>query len=815
MIYFVYNTGTYNSALPNMGCEAKIGGNAGFNVAVNIVNPAYAGSKSSTILAGDEAYQTLDLGSGFYLKYKSGGLYAQVSGSGSATGTAAFGVGAAADATIGAAYTTGSGTKTAGFYFISSGSFSYTAPYFTTTGFTLNNMALDVTLTAVENFELSYSGYIGVKFNGQLSGNMNFATIGSSALTITITNFNTRERRSLQSGLPEYLPGEAVPLSLAYSSFPSSQTVVVFVSIVDGTSTSSYNSRQLEFLTTESGDGEFSFDWVVPWNKIYANKPLSFQVRTSNLMAAPVVSETFTATMFTETDGIFRRPTMNSAVPLDAPYVVEWQPELLHFFKTKRGSLFHGREANAANVTLSVSRDILAANGTLLRTLQYPLATTANTGAATLVLPSDGNFTKPVLNVPVGAVSRYFLTIQADEYSNIQSWSSGYISLSSAAGRQLGEGGLLAKPSLQQRVLLEEGSGLGGGAVDKGATEGGSTSRKRVLATCTGANSGSLTSSTYTGGGMTGITAIGTTYPVTSPTVAVALGSPSVSCMAVTAPPVAGAPTTASPTPVPTVATLLKLQFTIIGVSLAALTDSDKSNIRTYLAEVIGVSSSAISSFAVTDASTALARGAATAARALGSIAASDPDYGPDLTQHRRRLGAAVTVVAVVSVSSASVVSNQATVASNLVAKLVSSGSAALQSATSASLAVTVISPTAAPTLAPVKKSEGSSSDVAIGAGVGAGLGGALLIGLAGLWYYTEAQKSKEDKEGEGEEANGSRGDIDPPASAPPCVELNCLAGTVLAFCEPSSEGPAVAQSIVDDAGASTAAIASTSQADL
>jgi hypothetical protein len=273
------------------------------------------------------------------------------SGSGSATCTASFGAGASASATIGAEYDTSNG-----FNFINEGSFSYTPPYFTTTGFTLNQLNLDVALTGIEKFWLDYSGYIGVTFTGALTGKMNFATTGTTALTVTLSNSITRRRRlgTGSESVPIYFPGEAVRTLLAYTDFPLSESVVAFCNVlVAGGRDRSV--KMVSFNTSGTGSGELAIDWVVPWDKEFANKELTFQVRTSNKMASPVETKPFTTSMFTETDGVFTAPAMNEIVPFDSPYTVSWNASLLSYFKIQTGNLFHGEERESSTVKLEVA----------------------------------------------------------------------------------------------------------------------------------------------------------------------------------------------------------------------------------------------------------------------------------------------------------------------------------------------------------------------------------------------------------------------------------------------------------------------------
>ena len=95
MVYSQYASSTFMF-------ETKVGGAAGFNVAIAMNNPSFSGSTTFPLI--EENYDLgfgFPIGAGFSIYTYFGGLSVTLSGSGSATGTASFGAGYKTEVQVG------------------------------------------------------------------------------------------------------------------------------------------------------------------------------------------------------------------------------------------------------------------------------------------------------------------------------------------------------------------------------------------------------------------------------------------------------------------------------------------------------------------------------------------------------------------------------------------------------------------------------------------------------------------------------------------------------------------------------------------
>ena len=88
----------------SLSFEVKLNGGAGLNLAVNMNNPSIRSAWSKWLLNPQTTFKTISLGSSLSLQYKLGGVYAEVTGSGSAAGIALMQGGATGDLQMGALY---------------------------------------------------------------------------------------------------------------------------------------------------------------------------------------------------------------------------------------------------------------------------------------------------------------------------------------------------------------------------------------------------------------------------------------------------------------------------------------------------------------------------------------------------------------------------------------------------------------------------------------------------------------------------------------------------------------------------------------
>ena len=416
----------------SISAEGKIAGNAGFNANVNIVNPTISGSASVTLVNIASSWTSLPLGSGLSFQYKSGGLTALVSGSGSATGTASFGAGLTVSATLATKYASGAFNSPYSF------SGSSVAPYYTSTGFTSASVSATATLTGTENFGFVYGTILTVSFlfDGNLDGTMVYlmGTALSSKSTAQVVvvppSVSSTTGRALSGSNDKragyFMPGDSMTIQFAYDGYPSQEAITLFYSFTK-TSGEVMNIMMRHFNTSATGTGVLEATWLVPWDEFlseeWPQKESQITVKASTDISKEYTSTSgFGVKIFTEVDGIFSSPAPGEMVPVDTPYEVKWNSSLLKTFVPNAWNRPDGKMVVANTVVFELCGETLATNGTILSSWCDNFEHDRphlNVGIAQVVFSS--NFT--------ARADRYYLNVHSHRHLSVYGWSPGYFRL--------------------------------------------------------------------------------------------------------------------------------------------------------------------------------------------------------------------------------------------------------------------------------------------------------------------------------------------------------------------------------------------------
>ena len=461
--------------------EAKIGGAAGFNFdMVMDLNNLSKGDKLPShivtpLLPPLKLDKSINIGAGLSLSFGFGGLTAEIISSGNATGKAAIGAAAAANLEYGIKYSYGSKPP---LRFLNNTGFSYTPPYFQLNGvnsatgallpFVLKKFSVTGFLRSTQDFSINYGaiiGSVGVGFSLSQTGAVTFAdgklsaSLKNNIVKVPPINSanpsdDTSPDRELdatwhslvasidlspsQSPRPVYRPGDTIPLSVSYTGFPEAAAVSFFFSIVvpDG---QEYMILRHVATTSSTGAGTVSVEYVLPWDELYTSSGLAgsgdffVNVRSSSLVTRVVSTEAFGIESFTAHDGgVEHNVDASRGFSSDSPYELSWRPELLSFYQRTNGAEFHGFPAQSRAVNIDLVLEVLARNGTHLGTQTYALQRrVVNSGRGLVRIP---------LNATRAAEGRAYFVVTSVEYSNIKSWSKGYVLSRGRVGAGLGLG---------------------------------------------------------------------------------------------------------------------------------------------------------------------------------------------------------------------------------------------------------------------------------------------------------------------------------------------------------------------------------------
>ena len=411
--------------------EVRISGGAGFNLAVDIKDPAVQSSSDTQLVEAAANYdKPIPLGAtGLQVSFKMGGLVGSVSGQGGMKGSAQFGAGLTASLTAGVtlSLTPSSGSLD----FPISSKMTWVPPYFKATGFTpIGSSSITTILTATEFVKLAYVvGPLSVALESRLdvvgkSGIGGGGTGVSAMVVVEPAGPATASHRSLKgsSGAPlQLVPGSKIAIKFRYEGSPPGEKQRLFYYLRHSGNTETIMQR--DFVNSDSGSGEHVAEWVVPWQRSLAgeNAPIVISVRSSsNMMAEPIESATHVqVTAFTEADSLISSPAQGSTLPLDRHFEIKWNPSLLHLFDdTKPGTpAYHGQEraAKAVYVTLVGMKDSHQQES-------FPFVSAVpNTGHARILLNST------IMATWLSSAPRkYWLEVHEAEFGSAFGWSDGY-----------------------------------------------------------------------------------------------------------------------------------------------------------------------------------------------------------------------------------------------------------------------------------------------------------------------------------------------------------------------------------------------------
>ena len=502
VVEFTYslNWNWFSVSPKSIQIEAKIGGGAGFNFAMlmDLSKDRLLPHIVTPLLPPNKLDRSINIGAGLSLSYGFGGLTAEIISSGNATGKATIGATAAANLEYGIRYSYGSKPP---FRFLNSTGFTFTPPYFQLNGarnsatgaqvpFALSKFSVTGFLRSTQDFSVNYNaiiGSVGVGFSLSQTGVLTFAdgklsyALKNSIVKVPPINAanpsddTPRELEAAhaleasiaspsQSPRPVFRAGDSIPFSVSYSGYPESAPVTFFFSIVVPNGQEYMIVRHVA-TTSSTGAGNVSVEYVVPWDELYASSGLQgsggdffVNVRSSSLVTRVVSTEAFGIESFTADDGMVGHTVDASrGYSPDAVYELSWRPELLSFYQRSDGAEFHGAAAQSRAVNIDLVLEVLARNGTQLGTQSYPLQRrVVNSGRGVVRIP---------LNATRAAEGRAYFVVTSVEYSNIKSWSKGYVVSSGRVGAGLGLGLGAAKGA---RALA---AGTGGDALEAAAQE--------------------------------------------------------------------------------------------------------------------------------------------------------------------------------------------------------------------------------------------------------------------------------------------------------------------------------------------------------
>jgi hypothetical protein len=384
------------------------------------------------------SYSVAPLGNLVKLKYKFGGLKADLSGSGSATGTLQFGVTQQASSSLGMVYEQPSQYGDPEIYPVMSAAVERIAPYSISSSLQTTSLSVALTLTGVENFEISYS-YISISFDASISGTVShslgstghadvsvFADTGRRALEAN--NLKMEQESPLEAQHFNFLPGDVTVILFEYSGFNPSEEIILFYFLQ--MSDAEYPIMQKNFTTSESGYGIFEGSWTVPWDYILAGvgkNDTVISVRASNSISKTFDSESFGLSVFTDSDGIFSSPSASEVIMIDTPYTLRWTADLLHYFQPDSMGGFLGEDIVATQVVFEVVAEKISINGSVTSSTMYRNLTQGpvyNTGECVVTFQS----------VLLDMGDCFYINVKSTNNSDTYGWSKSYFTLKKEQG---------------------------------------------------------------------------------------------------------------------------------------------------------------------------------------------------------------------------------------------------------------------------------------------------------------------------------------------------------------------------------------------
>lgn len=427
-----------------------------------MTNPAFSGSVTKTLLAASpNNVFYLPLGaSGMTLSTSFGGLEGVLSGSGSATGTASFNVGASANAYLGIGYhdlTTG-----AGWTLPSGVSFSYVPPsaYYST--FQVNRININVELVATQQFSVGYTWlyikYIAADFTVALTGSANYAYTSSSSVApsvaVSVVSVSPSDDDSLKvitsspdadaADAPlELSPGDSLALSVEYENFNPGERTELFVSVHrdDDLSETGISVLQVPFTVNGAGRGSVEVRWVVPWDTKFMQRVgqavrtdggallARLSVHASNQMSVRFFApQALKLTADPHMYGMMKLPQPDEIIAVNTTYVVVWNSEGLRTFKRSvAGTSGIGSMQTVPFVNIELLyEDVNPSSGETALAGHFRLNASPepNDRSAPVTFPRAA-----LADVTAGCVRRFFVVVSSTVSANLMGWSEGYFHL--------------------------------------------------------------------------------------------------------------------------------------------------------------------------------------------------------------------------------------------------------------------------------------------------------------------------------------------------------------------------------------------------
>ena len=409
--------------------EVKAGGGVGLSANVAMQDPSIRSMNQISLLSPSNLFSTVPLGKAVQLRYKFGGLTADLSGSGSATGSLTIGESQSAYVSQGLLYSASSGSRSINTY-----SSTKAVPYSTTSTLKTSSLSVTVALTAVENFEISYLTFISISFNATLTGTVSYSIGFSGYASVAVHRNDTKkelparkleneQESSMEIPYLNFLPGDVTVILFEYSGFNPSEEIILFYYVQR--SDTEYPIMQKNFTTSESGSGFFEGFWSMPWDYTLAGvgtKNIMISVRASNSISKKFISESFGISIFTDSDGIFSAPSPSEAIPIGSPYTLRWTADLLHYFQPTRFGGYLGYDIIATEVHFEVIAEKIFLNGTVKSSTFYRNLTQGP-------VPNTGEYivTFPLVLLDMG--DRFYINVRSTNNSDIYGWSKNYFTL--------------------------------------------------------------------------------------------------------------------------------------------------------------------------------------------------------------------------------------------------------------------------------------------------------------------------------------------------------------------------------------------------
>lgn len=303
--------------------EVKINGGAGVNMAITMTNPTISSTYSKQLLAAQTTYSTITLGTGLSVTYKFGGILAEVSGSGSATGVALMQGGATGDLQMGAIF---DGST---MYAQSNNFASFVKPHynggFSSFGKT-SRFSANVNMRASTDFGVSLGTLFSASGDVSIVGQMaiDYSMAATSTLTASILRDVPVGTRELSASAKAFTPGTTVPIRVEYTGFNPDEDLVVAYSFVTTTG-HEYRIMSREMRSDPSGAGHFDTRWQIPWDSRFVGLGKAhINVRCSNILSRTVSTTPFDVNIYSDNQSIFSTPRGGDRIPYDVPVRVRW-----------------------------------------------------------------------------------------------------------------------------------------------------------------------------------------------------------------------------------------------------------------------------------------------------------------------------------------------------------------------------------------------------------------------------------------------------------------------------------------------------------